>query len=84
MQWGLINIQSGTDLGIKETENAVKMVKNEAAADANIIYGPDIDDRFGDEVIVTIIAAGFKDLDPTKEQKTKLAILHSNHCCSCY
>lgn len=44
------------------------MVKNEAAADANIIYGHDIDDRFGDEVIVTIIAAGFKDLDPTKEQ----------------
>ncbi len=70
----LINIQSGTDLGIKETENAVKMVKNEAAADANIIYGHDIDDRFGDEVIVTIIAAGFKDVDPTKEQKTKLAI----------
>lgn len=75
----LINIQSGTDLGIKETENAVKMVKNEAAADANIIYGHDIDDRFGDEVIVTIIAAGFKDVDPTKEQKTKLAIpTHTN------
>ncbi len=70
----LINIQSGTDLGIKETENAVKMVKNEAAADANIIYGHDIDDRFGDEVTVTIIAAGFKDVDPTAEQKTKLAI----------
>lgn len=70
----LINIQSGTDLGIKETENAVKMVKNEAAADANIIYGHDIDDRFGDEVVITIIAAGFKDVDPTEEQKVKLSI----------
>lgn len=68
----------------KETENAVKMVKNEAAT-TNIIYGHDIDDRFGDEVIVTIIAAGFKDLGPTKEQKTRDYYTYEfKCCCSCY
>ncbi len=56
---GLLSIQGGSDLGLFEINEASQLVANSAAPDANIIFGAVIDDALGDEVRVTVIAAGF-------------------------
>jgi cell division protein FtsZ len=55
----LLSIQGGSDLGLFEINEAAQLVSNSAAPDANIIFGAVIDDALGDEVRVTVIAAGF-------------------------
>ncbi len=55
----LLSIQGGSDLGLFEINEAAQLVANSAAPDANIIFGAVIDDALGDEVRVTVIAAGF-------------------------
>jgi cell division protein FtsZ len=55
----LLSIQGGSDLGLFEINEAAQLVANSAATDANIIFGAVIDDALGDEVRVTVIAAGF-------------------------
>jgi cell division protein FtsZ len=57
----LLSIQGGSDLGLFEINEAAQLVSNSAAVDANIIFGAVIDDALGDEVRVTVIAAGFDD-----------------------
>jgi cell division protein FtsZ len=54
----LLSIQGGSDLGLFEINEAAQLVSNSAAVDANIIFGAVIDDALGDEVRVTVIAAG--------------------------
>ncbi|MDI9582378.1 MAG: cell division protein FtsZ [Thermobispora sp.] len=55
----LLSIAGGSDLGLFEVNEAAQLVANAAAPDANIIFGTVIDDALGDEVRVTVIAAGF-------------------------
>ena len=55
----LMNISGGSDLGLFEINEAAQLVADSAHADANIIFGAVIDDALGDEVRVTVIAAGF-------------------------
>jgi cell division protein FtsZ len=54
-----LSIAGGSDLGLFEINEAAALVSDAAHADANIIFGADIDDALGDEVRVTVIAAGF-------------------------
>jgi len=68
----LLSIAGGSDLGLIEINEAASLVQEHAHEDANIIFGTVIDDSLGDEVRVTVIAAGFdghglprKNLDPT-------------------
>ena len=60
----LLSIQGGSDLGLFEINEAAQLVSNSAAVDANIIFGAVIDDALGDEVRVTVIAAGFDETRP--------------------
>ncbi len=60
----LLSIQGGSDLGLFEINEAAQLVSNSAAVDANIIFGAVIDDALGDEVRVTVIAAGFDESRP--------------------
>jgi cell division protein FtsZ len=60
----LLSISGGSDLGLFEINEAAQLVSNAAAPDANIIFGAVIDDALGDEVRVTVIAAGFDELRP--------------------
>ena len=60
----LLSIQGGSDLGLFEIHEAAQLVSNSAALDANIIFGAVIDDALGDEVRVTVIAAGFDESEP--------------------
>ena len=55
----LLSIQGGSDLGLFEIHEASRLVQEAAHPEANIIYGAVIDDALGDEVRVTVIAAGF-------------------------
>jgi cell division protein FtsZ len=55
----LLSIAGGSDLGLFEINEAAALVAQAAHAEANIIFGATIDDALGDEVRVTVIAAGF-------------------------
>lgn len=61
----LLSIQGGSDLGLHEVSEAARLVQEAAHPDANIIFGSVIDDALGDEVRVTVIAAGFENGGPT-------------------
>jgi cell division protein FtsZ len=64
----LLLIAGGSDLGLLEANAAADMVGSSAHPEANIIFGAVIDDTLGDEVKVTVIAAGF-DGDRRVEQR---------------
>jgi cell division protein FtsZ len=55
----LLSIAGGSDLGLFEINEAAALVSESAHNEANIIFGATIDDALGDEVRVTVIAAGF-------------------------
>lgn len=55
----LILVQGASDLGLHEIDEAARLVQEAVSPEANIIYGTTIDDTLGDEVRITVIAAGF-------------------------
>jgi cell division protein FtsZ len=70
----LLSIQGGSDLGLFEINEAAQLVANSAAVDANIIFGAVIDDALGDEVRVTVIAAGFDEQQRQSRPATVTAV----------
>ncbi|HWI34588.1 MAG TPA: cell division protein FtsZ [Lapillicoccus sp.] len=62
----LLSISGGSDLGLFEINEAARLVQEAAHPEANIIFGAVIDDALGDEVRVTVIAAGFDGGSPSK------------------
>jgi cell division protein FtsZ len=64
----LLSIQGGSDLGLFEINEAARLVQEAAHPEANIIFGAVIDDALGDEVRVTVIAAGFDGGAPTRRK----------------
>ncbi|KLO63030.1 cell division protein FtsZ [Dermacoccus sp. PE3] len=62
----LLSVQGGSDLGLFEINEAARLVQEAAHPEANIIFGAVIDDALGDEVRVTVIAAGFDGGAPQK------------------
>ena len=57
----LLFFQGGSDLGLFEISNAAELVREAVHPEANIIFGNVVDGALGDEVRVTVIAAGFDD-----------------------
>jgi len=66
----LLNISGPSDLGLFEVNEAADIISKAAHADANIIFGAVIDDTLGDEVRVTVIAAGFDRFEGERERRT--------------
>ena len=64
----LLSIAGGSDLGLFEVSSAANLIQEAAHEDANIIFGTVIDDALGDEVRVTVIAAGFEGGQPPRRQ----------------
>ena len=64
----LLSISGGSDLGLFEINEAAQLVSEAAHPEANIIFGAVIDDGLGDEVRVTVIAAGFDGGEPAKRR----------------
>ena len=65
----LLSIAGGSDLGLFEINEAAAMVADAVHQDANIIFGATIDDALGDEVRVTVIAAGFEGGRPKRRDE---------------
>ena len=55
----VMNITGPSSMGLFEMNEAAEIVHAVAHPDANIIFGTVVDDEMGDEVKVTVIAAGF-------------------------
>ncbi|MDX6198339.1 MAG: cell division protein FtsZ, partial [Actinomycetota bacterium] len=67
----LLSISGGSDLGLFEINEAAQLVADAAHPEANIIFGAVIDDALGDEVRVTVIAAGFEAGVPTPVRRVE-------------
>jgi cell division protein FtsZ len=56
----LVNISAGSNLGMRESTLATSIIQQEAGEDAEIIMGTVLDESFGDEMRITVIATGFE------------------------
>ena len=71
----LINVAGPSDLSMQEASAAAQLVQDAIHPEAQIIWGLALDDAYGDEVRVTVIAAGF---DPTpKKDEIKAPVADS-------
>ena len=75
----ILSIQAASDLGLHEVDAASRLVSESVSPDANIIFGTTIDDTLGDEVRITVIAAGFDggELPHRTFQKAKAPVVNS-------
>jgi cell division protein FtsZ len=73
----LLSISGGSDLGLFEINEAAQLVSEAAHPEANIIFGAVIDDALGDEVRVTVIAAGFDGGQPPSKNRDKALGSHA-------
>ena len=71
----LLNVSGPSDLGLFEVNEAAEIVAKAAHPDANIIFGAVIDDSLGDEVRITVIAAGFDRYEGEKRPSRGLTSL---------
>src|SRR5699024_3282667 len=65
----LVNISSGANLGMKETTTATSIIQQEAGENAEIILSTLLDERFDDELRVTVSATGFDLADDRREAR---------------
>ncbi len=66
----IINITASADIGLEEVTEASTIVSDMASADANIIWGVQLDENLEDTVKITVVATG---LGEKKEKKTGAA-----------
>lgn len=64
----IVNVTGGESLSLFEAEEAISFIREASGNDINIIFGTLINENLGSEIIVTVIATGFDDLDSTAEQ----------------
>ncbi len=67
----LLNIAGGSDLTLFEVNEAAAIIHDVAHPDANIIFGNVVDDSLGDQVRVTVIAAGFDRFEEQSEESRR-------------
>ena len=70
----LINVAGPTDLSMQEAYAAAQLVQDAIHPEAQIIWGLALDDSYGDEVRVTVIAAGFDPTGKKDDAKTEDAV----------
>ena len=73
----LLNITGPNDLGILEVNEAAEVIHGVAHPDANIIFGTVVDEEMGDEVRVTVIAAGFDRWDDERDRPSLRGLLRA-------
>ena len=73
----LINITGGADLTLHEVNEASTLIQKETHEEANIIFGAVIDERMGDEIRVTVIAAGLGEEEKSRERLSSLKMIPS-------
>src|SRR5690625_5069144 len=65
----LMNITGGTNLSLYEVQEAADLVTSAADNEVNVIFGSVINEDLKDEIIVTVIATGFSDLEKSNQQQ---------------
>ncbi|MEX0754022.1 MAG: cell division protein FtsZ [Actinomycetota bacterium] len=68
----LLSIAGPTDLTLHEVNQAADAITRVAHADANIIFGTVVDDALGEEVRVTVVAAGFDKIATAQGQPARV------------
>lgn len=56
----LVNITGGPTMSLTEVEEATEIIREAAGEDVNVILGAVVDEKMTDEMMVTVIATGFK------------------------
>jgi cell division protein FtsZ len=74
----LLSIQGGSNLGIHEINDAASLITDHVHPDANVIFGMSIDETLGDEVRVTVIAAGFDESAAPRERVLEPSVASFN------
>lgn len=64
----IVNVTGGESLSLFEAEEAISFIREASGHDVNIIFGTLINENLGSEIIVTVIATGFDDLESSAEQ----------------
>jgi len=72
----IFNVTGGTDLTLYEVNDAAEVIYNAVDPDANIIFGAVIDEKLQGDVVVTVIATGFK--PSAKREKESIPFVRSN------
>ncbi len=67
----VMNVSGPSDLGLFEVNESAEIIKETAHPDGNIIFGAIIDDSLGDEVRITVIAAGFDRYDGERKPESR-------------
>ena len=71
----LLSIAGPGDLSLHEVNEACELIAQAAHPDANIIFGTIIDDALGDEVRITVVAAGFDRFDGERPRATERRVV---------
>ncbi|OES43690.1 cell division protein FtsZ [Domibacillus iocasae] len=64
----LMNITGGTNLSLYEVQEAADIVSSASDQEVNMIFGSVINENLKDEIIVTVIATGFKEVPAQQGQ----------------
>jgi cell division protein FtsZ len=70
----LINITGSSSLRLAEVNEASSIIQNAAHEDANIIFGAVLDEKMKDEVKITVIATGFRDVKGRLHEHSELDV----------
>ena len=73
----LINITGSSSLRLAEVNEASTIIQSAAHEDANIIFGAVLDEKMKDEVKITVIATGFREVRPRREHSEPATALHN-------
>ncbi|OGC04838.1 cell division protein FtsZ [candidate division WOR-1 bacterium RIFOXYA12_FULL_43_27] len=73
----IFNVTGGPDLTLHEVNDAAEVIYNAVDPDANIIFGAVIDEKMQNELMITVIATGFK-RSPLKE-KESIPFIRNTH-----
>jgi cell division protein FtsZ len=68
----LINITGSSSLRLAEVNEASTIIQSAAHEDANIIFGAVLDEKMKDEVKITVIATGFREVRPRRDQSASV------------
>jgi cell division protein FtsZ len=68
----LINITGSSSLKLAEVQQACTIIQAAAHEDANIIFGAVLDEKMKDNVKITVIATGFRDVPALRQRQEQM------------
>jgi len=69
----LINVTGSSSLRLAEVNEASTIIQSAAHEDANIIFGAVLDEKMKEEVKITVIATGFRDIQQQQRERSATA-----------